>query len=96
MLIRGGTVYDGLGNPPQQADVAIVGDRIAVIGDLASASATTELDASGKAVSPGFINMLSWATESLIIDGRGMSDIKQGVTLEVMARACQWGRSMTT
>ena len=90
-IIRGGTVYDGSGAAPVQADIAINGDRIAKIGDLSDASATNEIDAEGKAVSPGFINMLSWATESLIVDGRGMSDIKQGVTLEVMGEGWSMG-----
>ena len=90
-IIRGGDVYDGLGTAPMQADVAISGDRIAKIGDLAGATATADVDASGMAVSPGFINMLSWATESLIEDGRGMSDIKQGVTLEVMGEGWSMG-----
>jgi N-acyl-D-amino-acid deacylase len=90
-IIRGGTVYDGSGAAPIQADVAINGDRIAKIGDLSDATATNEIDAEGKAVSPGFINMLSWATESLIVDGRGMSDIKQGVTLEVMGEGWSMG-----
>ena len=91
VIIRGGTVYDGLGGPPIEADVAINGDRIAKVGDLETAVAATEVDASGKAVSPGFINMLSWATESLIEDGRGISDIKQGVTLEVMGEGWSMG-----
>lgn len=90
-IVRGGDVYDGLGSAPIKADVAITGDRIAKIGDLAGATANTEVDASGMAVSPGFINMLSWATESLIEDGRGMSDIKQGVTLEVMGEGWSMG-----
>jgi len=90
-IIRGGSVYDGSGNAPMPADVAINGDRIAIIGDLSEATATQEIDATGKAVSPGFINMLSWATESLIVDGRGMSDIKQGVTLEVMGEGWSMG-----
>jgi N-acyl-D-amino-acid deacylase len=91
VIIRGGDVYDGLGGAPVKADVAINGDRIVRIGDLEAAIATSEVDASGKAVSPGFINMLSWATESLIVDGRGMSDIKQGVTLEVMGEGWSMG-----
>jgi N-acyl-D-amino-acid deacylase len=91
VIVRGGDVYDGLGGPPQKADVAIHGDRIAKIGDLSAATAEREVDASGLAVSPGFINMLSWATESLIEDGRGMSDIKQGVTLEVMGEGWSMG-----
>ena len=91
ILIRGGSVYDGLGSEPFIGDVAISGDRIAALGDLSGASATREIDASGKAVSPGFINMLSWATASLIADGRGMSDLKQGVTLEVMGEGWSMG-----
>ena len=90
-LIRNGTVYDGLGGEPIVADIAITADRIAAIGDLDDATATQVIDASGKAVSPGFINMLSWATESLIEDGRAMSDIKQGVTLEVMGEGWSMG-----
>ena len=91
VIIRGGDVYDGLGGAPVQADVALNGDRIAKIGDLSAATAAHDIDASGMAVSPGFINMLSWATESLIVDGRGMSDIKQGVTLEVMGEGWSMG-----
>lgn len=91
VLIRGGTVYDGLGNAPMVTDVAINGDRIAAIGNLAGATAAREIDATGSAVAPGFINMLSWATESLIADGRGMSDLKQGVTLEVMGEGWSMG-----
>ncbi len=90
VIIRGGSIYDGLGGDPVISDLAITGDRIAVIGDLANASGGIEIDAEGLAVAPGIINMLSWATESLIEDGRGMSDIKQGVTLEVMGE----GKSM--
>lgn len=90
VIIRGGSIYDGLGGDPLVTDLAISGDRIAVIGDLAGKSAAVEIDAENLAVAPGFINMLSWATESLIIDGRALSDIKQGVTLEVMGE----GRSM--
>ncbi len=91
VIIRGGDVYDGLGGAPVQTDVALNGDRIAKIGDLSAATAAQDIDASGMAVSPGFINMLSWATESLIVDGRGMSDIKQGVTLEVMGEGWSMG-----
>lgn len=91
LLIRGGTVYDGSGDPPRQADVAIRGDRIAAIGDLPSAHAKHVLDAHGMAVAPGFINMLSWATESLLVDGRAQSDIRQGVTLEVFGEGESMG-----
>lgn len=91
MIIRGGDVYDGLGGAPVTADVALNGDRIEKIGDLSSATAVQDVNARGMAVAPGFINMLSWATESLIEDGRGMSDIKQGVTLEVMGEGWSMG-----
>jgi N-acyl-D-amino-acid deacylase len=83
LLIRGGTIYDGSGGEPFAGDVAIKGDRIVYVGPNAPGSAARVVDASGKAVSPGFINMLSWAVESLIADGRGLSDTAQGVTLEV-------------
>jgi N-acyl-D-amino-acid deacylase len=91
VIIRGGTVYDGSGSPPQQADVAIRGDEVAVIGRLDEAAAAQVVDARGLAVAPGFINMLSWATESLMHDGRSQSDIRQGVTLEVMGEGESMG-----
>jgi N-acyl-D-amino-acid deacylase len=91
LIIRGGTIYDGLGGTPFVADLAIAGDRIAAIGDLSKATADTEINAETLAVSPGFINMLSWAVASLIEDGRGMSDIMQGVTLEVMGEGWSMG-----
>ncbi len=91
VLIRGGTVYDGSGEAPRVADVAISGDTIAAIGELAVASGVREIDATGMAISPGFINMLSWATESLIEDGRSQSDIQQGVTLEVFGEGWSLG-----
>jgi N-acyl-D-amino-acid deacylase len=91
VIIRGGSVYDGLGGVPLVADVAIVGDRVAAIGDLSSASGATEIDAEGLAVAPGFINMLSWANETLIEDGRAMSDVMQGVTLEIMGEGTSMG-----
>lgn len=91
VLIRGGTVYDGSGDPPRQVDVALRGDRIAAVGNLPDAQGKTEIDAKGLAVAPGFINMLSWAVESLYIDGRGQSDIRQGVTLEVFGEGWSWG-----
>ncbi|MBW3554330.1 MAG: D-aminoacylase, partial [Gemmatimonadetes bacterium] len=81
--MRGGTVYDGTGAAGVQADVGVRGDRIVAVGDLAGEQGRLEVDARGLAVAPGFINMLSWATESLIEDGRSQSDIRQGVTLEV-------------
>ncbi len=84
VVIRGGTVYDGSGGVPYVADVAITGDRIAAIGAHLAGSGPTEVDARGRAVSPGFINMLAHPEESLIADGRALSDLAQGVTLEVM------------
>jgi N-acyl-D-amino-acid deacylase len=83
IIIRNGTLYNGSGSEPFIADVAVHGDTIAFIGDLRSARGTKEIDATGLAVCPGFINMLSWADRSLLMDGHSMSDIKQGVTLEV-------------
>lgn len=91
LLIRGGVVYDGGGGPPVEGDVAIVGDSIAAVGRLADWSGREELDADGLAVAPGFVNMLSWATESLLEDGRAQSDIRQGVTLEVMGEGFSMG-----
>lgn len=90
-IIRNGLVVDGSGQPGIQTDVGIRGDRIAAIGDLAAATAANEIDASGQVVAPGFINMLSWAVGSLIKDGRGLSDIKQGVTLEVFGEGWSMG-----
>ncbi len=91
VIIRHGLVYDGSGRPPVQADVGIRGDTIAFIGDLSDKTAKEEYDATGQAVAPGFINMLSWATVSLIEDGRSQSDIRQGVTLEVMGEGSSMG-----
>ncbi len=91
VVIRGGTIFDGSGGAPYVGDVAIRGDRIVYVGPHATGRAARIVDASGKAVSPGFINMLSWATESLIADGRGMSDTRQGVTLEVMGEGDSMG-----
>ena len=91
VIIRGGTLYDGTGAAGRRADVAIRGDRIAGVGDFASAAATTVIDATGLAVAPGFINMLSWATESLLVDGRSQGDIRQGVTLEIFGEGNSMG-----
>jgi N-acyl-D-amino-acid deacylase len=91
VVIRGGTVYDGTGADGRRVDVAIKGDRIAQVGDLAAATAATTIDASGLAVAPGFINMLSWATESLLVDGRSQGDIRQGVTLEIFGEGNSMG-----
>ena len=91
VIIRNGTVYDGTGSEPRQADVAIRGDQIAGVGDFKSAKANTVIDAKGLAVAPGFINMLSWSTESLIQDGRSQSEIRQGVTTEIMGEGESMG-----
>lgn len=91
VIIKGGTVYDGAGGEGRVTDVAIRGDRIAAVGDLANANATITVDARGLAVAPGFINMLSWSTESLIQDGRSQSEIRQGVTTEIMGEGDSMG-----
>jgi N-acyl-D-amino-acid deacylase len=83
VIIRGGTVYDGTGGAPRRADVGIKGDRIATVGNLKSATATTVIDAAGLAVAPGFINMLSHSENSLITDGRSQGEIRQGVTTQI-------------
>ncbi len=91
VLIRNGMIYDGSGKPPVRGDVGIYGDSIVAIGRLKGAPAKTVIDAQGLAVAPGFINMLSWATDSLIQDGRSQSDIRQGVTLEVFGEGWSMG-----
>ncbi len=91
LIIRGGTIYDGSGGAPYTGDLALKGDRIVYVGPRATGRAARVVDATGKAVSPGFINMLSWATESLIADGRGLGDTVQGVTLEVMGEGNSMG-----
>lgn len=90
-ILRGGTLYDGTGGPPREADVAIVGDSIVAVGDVSGFTSERELDVSGLAVAPGFINMLSWATETLLEDGRGLADVAQGVTLEVFGEGSSMG-----
>lgn len=91
LIIQNGVIYDGNGGEPFLADIGIRADTIATIGELKHAKADQVIDASGKAVAPGFINMLSWATESLIEDGRSQGDIRQGVTLEVMGEGMSMG-----
>src|SRR5262245_45815276 len=91
LIIRNGMIYDGNGKIHYKGDVAINADTIAFIGDLSDAHAKEVIDANGMAVAPGFINMLSWANESLIQDGRSQSDIRQGVTLEVMGEGSSMG-----
>jgi N-acyl-D-amino-acid deacylase len=90
-IIRNGMIYDGGGGDPYKADIAITNDTIAFIGDLSAATARQEVDAIGKAVAPGFINMLSWAPVTLLEDGRSLGDIKQGVTLEVFGEGESMG-----
>lgn len=92
LLIRNGVVYDGSGAAGRRVDVAVRGDRIAALLPAGgNAVAARTVDAHGHAVAPGFINVLSWATESLIADGRGVSDTKQGVTLEVFGEGWSMG-----
>jgi N-acyl-D-amino-acid deacylase len=91
VILRNGAIYDGSGSPPYVGDLAINGDQIAAIGDLGRAEGRTEIDATGLAVAPGFINMMCWANESLIEDGRSQSDIRQGVTLEILGEGDSMG-----
>ncbi len=91
IILRNGAIYDGSGKPPVKGDVAIQGDKIAAIGQLKGARGKTEIDVTGLAVAPGFINMLSWAVDTLIVDGRSQSDIRQGVTLEVFGEGGSMG-----
>jgi N-acyl-D-amino-acid deacylase len=91
VILRGGTVYDGSGKPGRRADIALKGDKVAAVGDLAKDTATTVLDVKGLAVAPGFINMLSWSTESLLHDGTSQSEVRQGVTTQIMGEGWSWG-----
>ncbi len=91
ILLRGGWIYDGSGGAPFQGDLAIAGDRIAAMGENVHGTARQVVDVDGLAVAPGFINMMSWANQSLIEDGRSQSDIRQGVTLEVMGEGTSMG-----
>jgi N-acyl-D-amino-acid deacylase len=91
VVIKGGTVYDGTGGPGRRADVGIRGDRITAVGDLAAPGAAAVIDATGLAVAPGFINMLSWSTDSLIADGRSEGEIRQGVTTQIFGEGSSMG-----
>jgi N-acyl-D-amino-acid deacylase len=91
VVIRGGMIYDGSGGTPFIGDLALKGDRIIYVGPKAPGTAAKTIEAKGLAVSPGFINMLSWAVESLLVDPRGLSDLRQGVTLEVMGEGWSMG-----
>src|SRR5438552_13203863 len=91
VIIKNGAVYDGAGTEAQHVELAIKGDRIAGVGDFKNAKAKKIIDAQGLAVAPGFINMLSWSTESLIQDGRSQSELRQGVTTEIMGEGWSMG-----
>jgi len=91
IVIRNGTIYDGSGSAPYVGDVAISADSIAAVGPGIRGRGWREIDAEGVAVAPGFINMLSWATDALIEDGLSQSDIRQGVTLEVFGEGWSYG-----
>jgi N-acyl-D-amino-acid deacylase len=91
IVLRGGTILDGSGGPPKVGDVAIKRDAIAAVGDLGAAKGRQEIDVRGLAVAPGFINMLSWAPDSLMADGGSQSDIRQGVTLEIFGEGESYG-----
>lgn len=91
VIIKGGTVYDGSGNPPVKADVGIKGDTVTKIGNLGKSKAALVVDATGMAVAPGFINMLSWSTETLIVDPRSMGELKQGVTTQIFGEGNSMG-----
>jgi len=90
IVIAGGTVYDGSGGPGVHADVGLVGDKVAAVGDLHDADAAAIVRADGLAVAPGFVNMMS-GDDSLRVDGRSMSDIKQGVTTEIFGEGDSMG-----
>lgn len=91
LIIRNGMIYDGKGGAPYRGDIAIANGRVVAIGDVSSYTADEQLDVHGLAVAPGFINVLSWAPESLLYDGRGLSDLKQGVTLEIFGEGDSFG-----
>ena len=91
VVILGGMVYDGSGEEPRRADVGIKGDKVEAVGDLSKATAARTVDAKGLAVAPGFINMLSWSTDSLIVDGKSQSELRQGVTTQVFGEGFSMG-----
>ena len=91
VVIRGGTVYDGTGALGVRADVGIRGDRIDAVGDLSGAPAVAVVEAAGLAVAPGFINMLSWSTDSLLVDGRSQGELREGVTTQIFGEGSSMG-----
>jgi len=91
VIIKGGTIYDGTGRKSIRADVGIKDDKVVKIGDLSRAKAALLIDAKGMAVAPGFINMLSWSTESLIVDPRSLGELKQGVTTQIFGEGWSMG-----
>ncbi len=91
LVLRNGTIYDGSGRAAYRGDVIIDADRLVYVGPHTDMSARTDIDVKGQAIAPGFINMLAHPEESLFADGRALSDLMQGVTLEVMANS-QWAR----
>ncbi|MCG3145037.1 MAG: D-aminoacylase [Gammaproteobacteria bacterium] len=91
LIIRGGTVYNGTGSDPVTADIGVKGDRIITVGDLKGMPCSQQINADGLAVAPGFINMLSWSTESLILDGRSQSEVRQGVTTQIFGEGESMG-----
>ncbi len=91
VLIKGGTVYDGSGGPPRSADLGLRGDRIEAVGNLEGATGGSVIDATGLAVAPGFVNMLSWAVDDLLADPRSQSDVRQGVTTEIFGEGESYG-----
>lgn len=91
VIIKGGTVYDGSGAAPRQVDIGIKSDKITKIGKLDASRASKVIDATGLAVAPGFINMLSWSVDSLIVDPRSLSELKQGVTTQIMGEGGSMG-----
>ena len=90
LVIRNGTIVDGSGGKPYAGDVAVRGDHIVAVGRVVGRG-RTEIDAAGRAVAPGFVNMLSWAVDSLLVDPRGLADLRQGVTLEVFGEGESMG-----
>ncbi len=91
LILKNGTIYDGSGSAPFKGDVAIKGQRIAAVGELDTNQASRVMDVNGMAISPGFINVMSWANVSLIVDGRSQSDIRQGVTMEIIGEGTSEG-----